>query len=344
MPALSESEKDKLARTLACLPTPSGAARRCTHLIPLLALLMLLFSALSYAAAREPILNWLLGFGASNDALDSLVQPLDISMRMNDCVITMTNAVCDGRQLALSYSVENTHPEEPVYVSVRSIQVDGQDELRLDPDTADSEALPVPFTSFQDPDSDEPTTENPVSRGVMVTLLQPIEGESVPVSITFALLRAVTDDDEPELEEWGTVSTHFAVRISDTSLDLAPNTAIRLADCDAVFTRFILSPLSTTLDLNLIPFENMRDAAETLAQTYGDIALCDTDGTPLDVLDMDWLSSDSPDVRQIDGQWLCAYRLDMPGLVSLPDILCIRVEETGDAAKLFNEKMTFPTN
>ncbi len=342
MPALSDAEKAALSDTLDHLPDAPRRARR-LRLIPALALLLLLLAALGCAAAREPILNWLLGFGASNEALDALVQPLDGSTTLNGITVRLTGAACDGRQLVLSYSLENARPETPVYVSVRAVRVNGVDELRLDPSAADEDALPVPFTSFQNPDSDEPTTENPVSRGVLVTLMQPIEAESLSVEIEFALLRAVSEGDAPDLEAFATLSKSVTVNVTLAALDLTPNTPILLSDCEAVFTRFILSPLSTRLDFALIPHDNTQSAAQRLAEACGEITLCDADGQPVSYLDMDWLSSDSPQVEYRDGQWLYAYSVDLPGLADTPDVLCLRVQGDSEAAKAFNEKMTFPT-
>lgn len=342
MPALSDAEKAALSDTLAHLSEAPRPARR-MRLIPVLALLLLLLAALGCAAAREPILNWLLGFGASNEALDALVQPLNDSTCVNGMTVRLTGAVCDGQQLVLSYSLENAHPETPTYVSIRAVRVNGVDELRLDPASADEDALPVPFTSFQDPDSDEPTTENPVSRGITVTLMQPIETDSLSVEIEFALLRAVSEGDAPDLEAFATLSKNITVAVTLATLDLAPDKPILLSDCEAAFTRFTISPLSTRLDFALIPHINTQEAAQKLAETYGDIALCGADGQPVSYLDMDWLSSDSPQVECRNGQWQCAYSVDRPGLADTPDVLCLRVEGDSDAAKAFNEKMTFPT-
>ena len=341
-PTLTDAEKAALADTLAHLPSAPRPARR-TRLIPVLALLLLLLAALGYAAAREPILNWLLGRGASTESLDALVQPLDNQTRFNNVIVRLTGAVCDGEQLVLAYSLENERPETPVYVSVRAVRVNGVDELRLDPDSADEDALPVPFTSFQDPDIDEPTTENPVSRGVSVALTHAPEGETVPVEIEFALLRAANEGDTTEFAELGTLTQRAVVAVSDASLDLAPTEPIELTDCRAVFTRFTLSPLAVRLDFALIPHENTRRAAETLAETYGEIDLWDETDRPVTYLEMDWLSSFCPQVECRYGQWRCAYSVEMPGLAALPNALRIHVEGDGEAIRRFNEKMTFPT-
>ena len=343
MPALSDTEKAALSDTLAHLPDAPRPARR-MRLIPVLALLLLLLAALGCAAAREPILNWLLGFGASNEALDALVQPLDDSTTLNGITVRLTGAVCDGHQLVLSYSLENAHPETPVYVSVRAVRVNGTDELRLDSASADEDALPVPFTSFQDPNSDEPTTENPVSRGISVTLMQPIQSDALSVEVEFAFLRAVTEGDAPDLEAFAILSKSVAVNVTLAALDLMPDAPILLADCEAVFTRFALSPLSTRLDFALIPHENTQEAAEALAETYDEITLCDANGQPVSYLETDWLSSDSPQVECRNGQWQCAYSVDLPGLADTPDALSLRVQGNSEAAKIFNQKMTFPTN
>lgn len=124
----------------------------------------------------------------------------------------------------------------------------------------------------------------------------------------------------------------------------AQDEPIHLADCTAVVKTLSLSPLSTDFVLRLIPLTNTQDAAQRLSDTYGRLTLCDESGTPVEYLSMDWLSSDSGAVRQIDGQWLCEYAISMPGLASIPSALSVRAEGAGDAKALaaFAEAMVFP--
>lgn len=126
---------------------------------------------------------------------------------------------------------------------------------------------------------------------------------------------------------------------AEATLDLAPDAPIPLPGCSAVFDSLVLSPLSTRVSLALIPQENTEHAALALLELFGEVVLCDETGTPLDYLEMDVLSSGAGHVQQLDGQWLCRYALDLPGVRMVPREVQVRMkgqsgEETIFAAKL----------
>lgn len=92
---------------------------------------------------------------------------------------------------------------------------------------------------------------------------------------------------------------------------------IKLKDCSVRINRFRLSPLTTRLDIDLIPHDKSLESALILQERYGSIS--PTAGKKnLDFADMEFESSGAR--RQLpDGSW--AYHVDMlfPGLNSFPD-------------------------
>ena len=167
-------------------------------------------------------------------------------------------------------------------------------------------------------------------------LVQPLD-----VEIEFALLRAVSEGDAPDLEAFATLSKNITVAVTLATLDLAPDKPIFFR------TAKPRSPASPSLPCppgwisRSFRISTRRKPPKSWPKPTGDIALCGADGQPVSYLDMDWLSSDSLQVECRDGQ--CAYSVDRPGLADTPDALCLHMEGDSDAAKAFNEKMAFPT-
>ena len=83
--------------------------------------------------------------------------------------------------------------------------------------------------------------------------------------------------------------------------------------------QFRLSSLETRIDLWLIPQENTEKAACALAEKYGEYTLADEQGEGVQYSEMDYLASATPYVTQIDGQWICRYLSQMPGLLQFPE-------------------------
>ena len=136
-----------------------------------------------------------------------------------------------------------------------------------------------------------------------------------PVTINGGLI----EGEEPHLAE-----TRLTVRFrfsADAPMvrDFSEAADIALPDATARVNLFRLSPLSTRAQVDLLPWENTEDAARLLRDTYGPAMLTDEDGRQVSYADMDYLASLEPRVLQTDGQWLCRYDIDMPGLQTLPE-------------------------
>ena len=82
---------------------------------------------------------------------------------------------------------------------------------------------------------------------------------------------------------------------------------------------FQLTPLRTYVDVRLLPRENSESAARALAESCGPYTLTDDQGESVVYSDMDYCSSLLPYVTCMDGQWVCRYLIDMPGLLTFPD-------------------------
>ena len=90
--------------------------------------------------------------------------------------------------------------------------------------------------------------------------------------------------------------------------------------------RLRFSPLTTIVDVSLIPKENSKAAAQELAKRYGPIDLLDENGAPLIYADMDYEFSPNPWVTEQwkdNGGWACTYSIEMPGLEAWPESIGI---------------------
>ena len=96
---------------------------------------------------------------------------------------------------------------------------------------------------------------------------------------------------------------------------------------------FRLSPLTTNVDIVLIPKENTEDAAKALVQKYGPMNLTDAQGIPIEYAEMDSIYENRPWASQYDGQWRCRYLIQMPGLREWPDSVGLTVK-TGDLLRV----------
>lgn len=94
---------------------------------------------------------------------------------------------------------------------------------------------------------------------------------------------------------------------------------IALEDATLHVEQFRLSSLETRIDVWLIPQENTEKAARALAEKYGEYALADEQGEGVQYSEMDYMAATLPDVVQINGQWVCRYLSDMPGLLRFPE-------------------------
>lgn len=92
-----------------------------------------------------------------------------------------------------------------------------------------------------------------------------------------------------------------------------------LADATLHVNQFRLSSLETSIDLWLIPQQNTEKAARDLAETYGASMLVDESGAAVQYSKMDFMADEQPTVMQINGQWICRYQSEMPGLLQFPE-------------------------
>lgn len=101
--------------------------------------------------------------------------------------------------------------------------------------------------------------------------------------------------------------------------DFAETDDIALADATLHVEQFRLSSLATSIDLWLIPQENTEKAARDLAEKYGAYTLADEQSTAVQYSEMDYMADTMPYVTQINGQWVCRYLSEMPGLLQFPE-------------------------
>lgn len=104
--------------------------------------------------------------------------------------------------------------------------------------------------------------------------------------------------------------------------DFAGTNDSELTDAALHVEKFRLSSLETSVDLWLIPQENTEKAARDLAGKYGAYMLADEQGAAVQYSEMDYMADDQPDVKQINGQWVCRYQSEMPGLLRFPESVC----------------------
>ena len=126
--------------------------------------------------------------------------------------------------------------------------------------------------------------------------------------------------DNSHLNETAQIQVTFEFDASVAfACDFAETDDIELADATLHVEQFRLSSLETRIDLWLIPQENTEKAARSLAEKYGAYALVDEQGEVVQYSEMDYTASTTPYVTQINGQWVCRYLSQMPGLLQFPE-------------------------
>lgn len=354
-------------------------ARKKARITLVFALCLLLLSGIACAGAAGGVLRYLLGVSPSNNALEQLVQPLSATADADGLHFALTDLLCDGRTLALSYNIESDAPTRAAFVKIERLTLDGQP-LSLNHIESTPQIVPSLRLDFA------PVTRNPVQDGIMVSGLSAFSG-AVQGEITLSVLRpkvglAIISDtlshpdtpDEDTLDQLAAAqSLENAVIISPDSIaiylaqgytlfdphsceiadaddsltqtarvtlrftlhseqatryDLRPAQDVALTDCTLHLESCWLSPLSTVIEACLIPAENTQQAAQALADAHGcmDIIALDADGAPIDFADMSYLCSYSPSVHCKDGQWLCWYSLDLPGLEDTPHTFSLQTQ------------------
>lgn len=112
--------------------------------------------------------------------------------------------------------------------------------------------------------------------------------------------------------------------------DFSDTKDVDLPDCILHVRRLRFSPLTTIVDISLIPHKNSQAAAQELAKRYGTIELVDENGAPLLFADMDYEYSPLPFVTAYwgdNGCWACTYSIEMPGLQAWPERISLITEQ-----------------
>lgn len=117
------------------------------------------------------------------------------------------------------------------------------------------------------------------------------------------------------------------------AFDFSETPDIPLDDCTVRVGSFRLSPLTTRVDVLLIPHENTQEAAQALLQKYGPMDLTDERGDPVAYAEMDSLYENAPWASLRDGQWRCRYLMQLPGLQEWPESVGLTVK-TGDLLRV----------
>ena len=150
---------------------------------------------------------------------------------------------------------------------------------------------------------------------VIVSSEADIPAGFTPVDRSGSLLRELEDS---HLKEVARITVRFTFDADNAIAYDFSGTQHAFSDCTADIAAFRLTPLNTYIDLRLIPQENTKDAALALADKYGAFMLADEHGFPVQYSDMDALYDFTPYVTCMDGQWVCRYLSDLPGLLAFP--------------------------
>ena len=136
-----------------------------------------------------------------------------------------------------------------------------------------------------------------------------------PMSADGSLLHGF---ENAHLAEAARITVRFTFDADNAIAHDFSGTQHALADCTADAASFRLTPLTTYIDLRLIPRENTEAAARALADQYGAFTLVDEHGEPVEYSMMDAMYDFTPYVTCMEGQWVCRYLSDLPGLLDFP--------------------------
>ena len=170
---------------------------------------------------------------------------------------------------------------------------------------------------------------------VIVSSEEDVPAGCTPMSADGSPLRPLEDSC---LTEATRITVHFTFDADNAIAYDFSGTQHALPDCTVEAVTFRLSPLTTYIDLRLVPRENTEAAARALADRYGEFALTDGNGAPVQYSDMDYCASPWPYVTCLDGQWVCRYLIDLPGLLEFPDSVIF----TADGQALLQFDLTTP--
>lgn len=111
--------------------------------------------------------------------------------------------------------------------------------------------------------------------------------------------------------------------------DFSDTPDVALDDHTVHVRDFELSPLMSTITIELYPSENTREAAQHLADMHGQWMITDGNGEEIRFSEMDnTMWTDEPNVAHNTETdvWYCYYALDMGGLEKFPTTLVFRTE------------------
>ena len=148
-----------------------------------------------------------------------------------------------------------------------------------------------------------------------------------------------TWDEAPlyNMRETARIPVKFTFNTSSAIVyDFSDTDDIALDDCTLRIHHLRFSPLTTIVDISLLPKENTQEAAQELVKRYGAIDLADGSGEPLNYSSMDYEFSPNPWATEHwkDNEcWACTYMIEMPGLQEWPDSISL-VTEQGEILSL----------
>ena len=182
-----------------------------------------------------------------------------------------------------------------------------QDDPLLDPTVTDA--------AYKAELNDALATLESFRNAVIVSSEADIPAGFTPVGSSGRILHALEDS---HLKEAARITVRFTFDADNAIAYDFSGTQHALADCTADIAAFRLTPLNTYIDLRLIPQENTKDAALALADKYGAFTLVDEHGAPVNYSEMDAMFDFTPYITCMDGQWVCRYLSDLPGLLTFP--------------------------
>ncbi len=139
--------------------------------------------------------------------------------------------------------------------------------------------------------------------------------------------------DGENLRETAVVTLAFTFDADNTlAHDFSGTADIPLEGGKMHVEQLLLSPLQTFVDVRLIPQENTQEAAQALMTCHGEFVLTAAGSEPVEYSSMSYLSSFAPYVTCMDGQWVCRYILEMPGLSVFPESVGF-VTQAGELAR-----------
>lgn len=125
-------------------------------------------------------------------------------------------------------------------------------------------------------------------------------------------------DERSHLSEIARITVPFTIDMDNAISHNFSGTQAEFDDFTVRAASFRLTTLRTYADVQLIPKVNTESAAAVLAERFGEFTLTDEHGQPVVYSEMDYLADFRPYITCMDGQWVCRYLMEMPGLQHFP--------------------------